>query len=148
MKKIVILLAISIFILPTNSSANRVKVFGNVFVSIVDDNKDPTWVRENDKQPKYPSAMAIANLRGCAIISFDVNPLGRTENMKAIAMMPSRKIASEARVAIRKWKWVNQKNDEAKEVESKTVRIDYCIGGSSTEESNKLCKKQSERQCK
>jgi len=148
MKKTVFLLIMITLVFTTSSSAKRVRVFGDVIVTFVEENKEPVWIREDNKKPKYPSAMAIANLKGCAVISFDVNAKGRVENMKALKALPSRKIASEARIAIRKWNWVNLKSEGDATLESKIVRIDYCIGGSSTEESNKLCKQQSERQCK
>jgi TonB family protein len=147
MKNSNLLLFFVLFIAP-HCFASRDAVYGDVLVSFVEGNEAPRWIRENNKQPKYPPAMAIANMKGCAVISFDVDNSGSIENLKVIKAIPTKKIGSEARLAIRKWKWVGLTKAGNTSVESKVVRIDYCIGGNTADESKSLCQQQSLRECR
>ncbi len=131
-----------------NANAERKSVFGHVLVNLFDQNNKFLWIRENDTQPKYPVAMAMSNLKGCAVLTFDLNQSGSIQNIKLLNAQPTRKLGSEARIALRKWKWINVSDKPVKDIESRKVRIDYCIGGKSEEESQLLCQQQAKRECK
>lgn len=48
---------------------------------------------------------------------------------------------------LKKWKWVPAKTVAESVPEKRTLRLDFCIGGESTDQSQKACKQQTQLAC-
>ena len=103
-----------------------------------------SWQRENQNTPKYPIKLAKKMLAGCSILNISINEDGKATIEETLSSLPNSSIGKESRKLIRSWKWQNPTNQAGN---TATVRLDYCLGGSSTEEAQQRCLRQSMMRC-
>ncbi|WP_428847801.1 energy transducer TonB [Shewanella abyssi] len=108
---------------------------------------DFLWQSTNRTPPQYPMEMARTSLAGCAILSFNISDSGTTENVQVIKSVPNKDLGKHSRYMVKKWRWDAANNDSNPASEKRTLRMDYCIGGESAEESLQLCKQQTQLAC-
>lgn len=104
------------------------------------------WTRKKQVPPKYPFALARSGIAGSGIFKVIVNEQGETDSVELITSIPKKVIFKPSRKVIKKWKWTKTDNTIAK-AEEKTIRLDYCMGGTSLEEAQKRCQKQAKLTC-
>ena len=152
------LFAIALVTLSNSSFAN--KYYADVHVTDMSPQADVIWVRENQHTPKYPIELARAGIRGCAVLSFTISPSGDTTKVEIINAMPTRELGKQSRKMLKKWQWIpapaasdiaqssiTQSKKTELSTEQRTLRLDFCMGGQSTEQSQKLCQQQAKIPC-
>lgn len=61
----------------------------------------PTYM----KPPEYPRRAALAKVEGCATVSFDVMPDGRTDNYEVVDSQPPGVFVKSSLLALRDWRY-------------------------------------------
>ncbi|WP_088329418.1 energy transducer TonB [Lacimicrobium sp. SS2-24] len=107
---------------------------------------DSTWLREKQFMPRYPIELAMKGVAGCGVFNVEVDENGSTERITLISSVPEKVISKPAINVIKDWDW---KLAEGKmpASEEKLLRLDFCMGGSSQEESLAKCKQQATMAC-
>ena len=119
--------------------------YADVLVTPID-NASAVWQRASDNPPKYPVALAREGKRGCAVMRFVVSEEGEATDISVVESVPDAALGREALKLIRHWEWVTQDNKTAT-TEDKTLRLDFCMGGSSVAEAHQRCIRQAEYRC-
>lgn len=149
MKLIITTLVVSItLILSANCQAKaNSNIFGNVFVTDMTAQKNPLWHSDNKAQPIYPFEMVRSNIRGCAVLVFNVSESGVTENVEIISSVPSRYLGKFSKKIVKKWNWTKASDDRPASDEKHTVRLDFCLSTESDEHSKAFCQQQQQLNC-
>lgn len=108
--------------------------------------EDVIWTRKQQVTPKYPMKLARSSIAGCGIFKVVINEQGKTDSVELISSIPKKVIFKPSKKVIKKWKWAKSDNAIAK-AEEKTIRLDYCIGGTNLEEEQKRCQSQAKLSC-
>lgn len=119
--------------------------YADVLVTPID-NASAVWQRASDNTPKYPVALAREGKRGCAVMRFVVSEEGEATDISVFESVPDVDMGREALKLIRHWEWVTKGNKTAT-AEDKTLRLDFCMGGSSVAEAHQRCIRQAEYRC-
>jgi protein TonB len=142
------LLALTAFVLMSVSISSVAKnIYADVQVTDVKPTSDFSWKRANQNTPKYPIELARSGIKGCAVLSFNISKSGKTENVEIINSVPKKHVGKYSRKMLRKWKWVPAKTVSETTSEKRTLRLDFCMGGESTEQAEKVCKQQTKLAC-
>lgn len=141
--KSLVLGALALSMISTFSLAKN--IYADIQVSNLESSNDFIWERKNKNAPRYPIELARSGLRGCAILSFDIFESGSTENVEVISSVPKGHLGKHARKMLKKWKWIPV--SAITESEKRTIRLDFCIGGESTEQSQEACIAQTKLYC-
>ncbi|PKM17792.1 MAG: energy transducer TonB [Gammaproteobacteria bacterium HGW-Gammaproteobacteria-15] len=107
---------------------------------------DAIWSRETQVTPRYPIELAQQGIAGCGVFNVTINENGKTTDVSLVNSVPGKVIARPAIKVIKKWQWVNN-SSVANAAEQKLIRLDFCIGGSTTEEAEARCKVQAALPC-
>lgn len=107
---------------------------------------DAIWSREKQVTPMYPIELAQQGIAGCGVFNVTINEHGKTTDVSLVNSVPAKVIARPAIKVIKKWQWVNN-SSVANAPEQKLIRLDFCIGGSTTEEAEARCKVQAALPC-
>ncbi len=145
MKNLLVLTSLALLFVSTSSIAKN--IYGDVQVTDIEPENNFIWKRANKNTPKYPIELARSGIRGCAILSFNISDSGKTENVEIINSLPSKHLGKYSRKMLKKWKWVPVLAGTEISPEKRTLRLDFCIGGESTEQSQKACKQQTQLAC-
>ncbi|MCJ8294632.1 MAG: energy transducer TonB [Colwellia sp.] len=130
-----------------STSCGAKKVYADVQVTDINPTSNFIWERANKKTPKYPIELARSGVRGCAVLSFNISDSGNTENIEIINSVPKKHIGKYSRKMLKKWKWIPTSTLVNLAPEKITLRLDFCMGGESTELSQKTCKQQKKLAC-
>lgn len=145
MNKIKTCLFLAVFIIPGSLSAMQTMRYADVKLTYTEDSQtDFAWERAKKVSPKYPVALAREGIAGCGIFKISVDEDGQAFVLETNSYLPAKAVRKESIKLIENWEWkpVNgATNNEA------TVRIDFCMGGSSVEEAQQLCTPQSMLSC-
>jgi TonB family protein len=144
-----ILKLIPIFLVVTSAGAlaKNKTFYADVQVTDVAPTSDFIWKRANQNTPKYPIELARSGIKGCAVLSFNISESGKTENVEIIDSVPKKHIGKYSRKMLKKWRWVPATTVAESVPEKRTLRLDFCIGGESTEQSQIACKQQTKLTC-
>ncbi len=145
MKKVMTIICLALITLPATSLAKT--IYADVQVTNMTPKSHFIWQRENQNTPKYPIKLARASIRGCAILAFDISPKGKAENIEVINSIPQRSIGKSARKMLKKWQWVPVSTKQKVRLEKRTIRLDFCLGGESIEQSQQYCIQQAKLAC-
>jgi protein TonB len=144
-----ILKLIPIFLVVTSAAAlaKNNTFYADVQVTDVAPTSDFIWKRANQNTPKYPIELARSGIKGCAVLSFNISESGKTENVEIIDSVPKKHIGKYSRKMLKKWTWVPATTVAESVPEKRTLRLDFCMGGESTEQSQIACKQQTKLTC-
>jgi TonB family protein len=145
MKNVIVLTALTLISISTSSLAKN--IYADVQVTNIDPKNNFIWERANKKTPKYPIELARSGVKGCTVLSFNITKSGKTENVEVITSIPQKNLGKYSRKLLKKWKWIPMSNTVDIGSEKRTLRLDFCMGGESTELSQKNCKKQTQLAC-
>ncbi len=141
------LIPIVMVFIPTIVLAKSTTVYADVQVTDLVPTNNFVWERKNKKTPKYPIEFASAGIRGCAVLSFEISEAGRPENIEVTHSAPNRHLGQYSRKMLKKWQWVPASPAAKSVPEKRTMRLDFCMGGESTEQAEKACKQQAQLGC-
>jgi len=133
---------ISVLLVVTSLGALAKTFYADVQVTDVAQTSDFIWQRANQNTPKYPIELARSGIKGCAVLSFNISESGRTENVVIIDSVPKKHLGKYSRKMLKKWKWVPAPTVTESVPEKRTIRLDFCMEGESTEQSQIACKQQ------
>lgn len=145
MKNLLALTAFALISVSISSVAEN--IYADVQVTDVNSTSDFIWERENQNSPKYPIELARSGIKGCAVLSFNISKSGITQNVEIINSIPKKHLGKYSRKMLKKWKWVPSSTASESAPEKRTLRLDFCIGGESTEQSQIACKQQTQVAC-
>lgn len=145
MNKFLVITALTLMSLSISSLAKT--IYADVQVTDIVPTSHYIWQRENQNTPKYPIKLARSRIRGCAILAFNISATGRTENIEVINSLPKKSIGKSARKMLKKWHWVPVSSQQKLTLEKRTIRLDFCLGGESTEQSQQYCIQQTKLAC-
>jgi outer membrane biosynthesis protein TonB len=94
-----------------------------------------------------PIELARSGTRGCTLLSFDICESGKTKNVEVLKPFPKKNIGKYTRNMLKKWKWVPVSTEGVPISEKRIIRLDYCLGDQSAEESQAFCKQQAQVVC-
>lgn len=134
-------------VFPISVLAKSNTIYADVQVTDLVPTHDFVWERKNKKTPKYPIEFASAGIRGCAVLSFEISEAGRPENIEVTHSAPNRHLGQYSRKMLKKWQWVPASPTAKSVAEKRTLRLDFCMGGESTEQAEKACKQQAQLVC-
>jgi len=101
---------------------------GSIFdlPSVLGGSRDGTLTPRVRINPNYPRPAAIEGIEGYVTLSFDISPMGITENIRIVEANPRGYFERSARKALRKWKY-SPKMVENKPVgvQGETVTLQY-----------------------
>lgn len=137
--------ALALLLLTTPCLALTKHIYGDVQVTNISPSSDFVWERDNTQQPQYPIELARSRIAGCTVLSFDISETGDTENIEVINSVPHYAIGKYSKQILKTWKWAP--TSTVKTAEKRTVRLDYCLGETSSAESEKQCKQQAQLAC-
>ena len=137
----------SLVILSVSTSSIAKNIYGDVQVIDIEPANNFIWERANKNTPKYPIELARSGGRGCAVLSFNISDSGKTENVEIIKSIPKKHLGKYSRKMLKKWKWIPASSDAEIAPEKRTLRLDFCMGGESTEQSQIACKQQTQLAC-
>ncbi|MBD3586733.1 energy transducer TonB [Salinimonas sp. HHU 13199] len=134
----------ALFMLLITFPVTAAKHYADVLVTSM--NNEPTvWARASEHTPKYPLALAKEGKRGCAVMRFSVSEQGKATDISVVESVPDGALGREAMQLIRSWEWTH--GDKTPAEEAQTLRLDFCMGGSSVAEAHQRCIKQAEYRC-
>ncbi len=107
---------------------------------------EATWLRDKQFMPRYPIEMAMEGVAGCGIFKVSVDKEGTTSSITLVSSVPEKSIAGPATGVIKEWNWTLA-NGKSPAGEEKLIRLDFCMGGSSQEESVSKCQQQASMLC-
>ncbi len=145
--KILILISIGLAIVSASALAKNKTFYADVQVTDIAPTSDFIWERANQNTPKYPIDLARSGTKGCAVLSFNISDSGKTENVEVIRSLPKKHLGKYSRKMLKKWKWVPASTVAETTPEKRTLRLDFCLGGESTEQAQKACKQQAKLAC-
>ncbi|KGJ90169.1 energy transducer TonB [Colwellia psychrerythraea] len=145
MNKFVMISAFALMSLSISSLAKT--IYADVQVTDIIPTSHTIWQRENQNTPKYPIKLARSGIRGCAVLAFNISAMGKTENIEVINSLPKKSIAKSARKMLKKWHWVPVSSQQKPRLEKRTIRLDFCLGGKSIEQSQQYCLQQTKLAC-
>lgn len=145
MKRRLVLVTLLLATVTTNSMAK--KIYGDVQVTDIGLSDNFIWKRANKNAPIYPIELASSGMRGCAVLSFNISEAGKTDSVEIINSVPKKQIGKYSRKMLRKWKWVPASSAMEPAAEKRILRLDFCLGGDSTEQSQIACKQQTQLAC-
>jgi TonB family protein len=137
----------SLLLLTVSTSSIAKNIYGDVQVTDIEPANNFIWERANKKTPKYPIELARSGIRGCAVLSFNISDSGKTENVEIINSIPKKHLGKYSRKMLKKWKWIPASSVAETAPEKRTLRLDFCMGGESTEQSQIACKQQTQLAC-
>ncbi len=137
----------SLVLLSVSTSSIAKNIYGDVQVTDIEPVNNFNWERANKNTPKYPIELARSGIRGCAVLSFNISDSGKTENVKIITSIPKKHLGKYSRKMLKKWKWIPASSVAEIAPEKRTLRLDFCMGGESTEQSQIACKQQTQLAC-
>ena len=88
----------------------------------------------------------VSTVAGCGIFKVVIDESGTTESITLINSVPKKFVSKPAIKVIKNWNWTLA-NGKSPMREEKLLRLDFCIGGSSEEESISMCKQQATMAC-
>jgi len=138
---------ISVLLVVTSLGALAKTFYADVQVTDVAQTSDFIWQRANQNTPKYPIELARSGIKGCAVLSFNISESGRTENVVIIDSVPKKHLGKYSRKMLKKWKWVPSATVAETTSEKRTLRLDFCMGGESTQQAEMVCKQQAKLAC-
>jgi hypothetical protein len=125
--------------------AKRNVLYADVKLTVIESEKSEFgWERKDKTTPKYPLKLAKKGITGCSIFKITINENGKANVDETVSFLPNKALLKESQKLLKSWKWENLGDLKG---DSATVRLDYCMGGSSIEEAKQLCLKQSQMQC-
>ena len=145
--KILTLIPLVLAVASANALAKNKTFYADVQVTDIAPTSDFIWERANQNTPKYPIELARPGIRGCAVLSFNISESGKTENVEIINSLPKKHLGKYSRKMLKKWKWVPASTVAETTSEKRTLRLDFCMGGESTEQAQKACKQQTKLAC-
>ena len=145
--KISILIPVVLAVVSASTIAKNRTIHADIQVTNVEPTSDFVWERANPNTPKYPIELARSGIRGCAVLSFNISDSGKTENVEVINSLPKMYVGKYSRKMLKKWKWVPAENVAETAPEKRILRLDFCMGGESTEQAEKACKQQTKLAC-
>ena len=145
MKNLLVLTSLVFLTVSTSSIAKN--IYGDVQVTDIEPANNFIWERANQKTPKYPIELAHSGIRGCAVLSFNISASGKTENVEIINSLPTKHLGKYSRKMLKTWKWVPVVTSTDTSREKRTLRLDFCMAGESTEQSQKACIQQTKLTC-
>lgn len=107
---------------------------------------ESTWLRDKQVLPRYPVELAVNGIAGCGIFKVTVDENGLTESVTLINSVPKKIITKPATKVIQDWNWTLA-DGKSPTSEEKLLRLDFCMGGSSQDESIAKCKQQATLAC-
>ncbi|MDO6426975.1 energy transducer TonB [Thalassotalea sp. 1_MG-2023] len=143
--KMLTLIAITLALFSTNSIAK--KFYADVQLTHISPPSNAIWQRENKNTPRYPIALARSGLKGCSVLSFTISEKGEAENIEVISSVPNKHIGRHSRKLINNWKWLPTPETTKPASEERVLRLDFCMGGESIEQSQSACKQQTRLVC-
>lgn len=139
---------------PASFLANSTNIYADIQVTDIAPTKDFIWQRKNPQTPLYPIDFASSGTQGCAVLSFDISPAGKTENVEILHSVPHRRVGIYSRKMLKKWQWVPVAPAGSLAApavqpaeEKRTLRLDFCMGGESTEQAEQACKQRVQLAC-
>ena len=141
------LIPIFLAVASVSALAKNNTFYGDVEVTNVAPTNDFIWERANQNTPQYPIELARSGIKGCAVLSFNISESGKTENIAIVNSVPKKDLGKYSRKMLQQWKWVPAKTVTEGVTEKRTVRLDFCMGGESTEQSQNACKQQTQLAC-
>lgn len=132
---------------PVSFLANSTNIYADIQVTDIAPTKDFIWQRKNPQTPLYPIDFASSGTQGCAVLSFDISPAGKTENVEILHSVPNRRVGIYSRKMLKKWQWVPVAPAVQPAEEKRTLRLDFCMGGESTEQAEQACKQRVQLAC-
>jgi hypothetical protein len=154
MSKMIFLIFVFLMLLLFGCSApTKSKFTGTTFsdsrVTFVEPKIDSIWERDlqNESLGRYQFDITTSHLRGCAVISFDVDEQGNTNNVKLINSIPKIKLGTLYSKIVKRWKWKLKQDNLIPLAEEHIVRLDSCIGFKSAEDTQKYCEQQLKLAC-
>ena len=145
--KILQIIFIVIVLTSTATLAKNKTFYADVQVTELNPTSEFIWQRANQNTPRYPIELARSGIKGCAVLSFNISESGRTENVEVIKSLPKNQIGKYSSKMLKKWKWIPTSADVEPISEKRVLRLDFCMGGESTEQSQKACKQQAKLAC-
>ncbi|MCU8091666.1 energy transducer TonB [Shewanella sp. SM20] len=142
-----ILSALVIFAVSNYSFAKSHNVYADVQVTDIKPTSGFIWERENKSAPQYPMELARSGIAGCAVMSFDISESGKAENIEVVKSVPQKSLGKYSSQILKKWNWVPTAATNVMTSERRTIRLDFCIGNESTEQSQNACKQQTQLVC-
>ncbi|WP_257171951.1 hypothetical protein [Colwellia sp. M166] len=82
--KILTLISIVVAVASISTVGKNKTIYADEQVTYLALTSDFTWERANKNIPKYPLELARSGSRGCAVLSFNISDLGKTENVEVI----------------------------------------------------------------
>jgi len=147
--KNITLAALVFLVVSAPTLAKPKRFYADVQVTNIEPTADFLWQRKNKNTPKYPIELARSGIRGCAILSFDISASGKTENIEVISSVPQKHLGKYSRKMLRKWRWTPTDRATTEPVtEKRTLRLDFCMGRESSEQSQLACRQQAQMACR
>lgn len=143
----ILLVALAMMTISTTSFARTNKVYGKVLVTDISPADNALWKRENTAPPLYPIELARSGLQGCTVLSFDISESGKAKNIEAIQSVPHRSLGKYSRKMLKKWKWTPVATAGEAKTEQRTLRLDFCMGDQSSEQTLQRCQQQTQLAC-
>ncbi len=139
---------------PVSFLANSTNIYADIQVTDIAPTKDFIWQRKNPQTPLYPIDFASSGTQGCAVLSFDISPAGKTENVEILHSVPNRRVGIYSRKMLKKWQWVPVAPAGSLAApavqpaeEKRTLRLDFCMGGESVAQAEQACKQRVQLAC-
>lgn len=132
---------------PVSFLANSTNIYADIQVTDIAPAKDFIWQRKNPQTPLYPIDFASSGTQGCAVLSFDISPAGKTENVEILHSVPNRRVGIYSRKMLKKWQWVPAAPAVQPAEEKRTLRLDFCMGGESVSQAEQACKQRVQLAC-
>ena len=121
--------------------------YASVELTLLEPTKnESSWLRDKQFMPRYPVELAMKGIAGCGLFKVVVDKSGSTESINLISSVPKKLISKPATEVIKSWDWALA-NGKSPISEEKLLRLDFCMGGSSQEESISKCKQQATMAC-
>ncbi|MGZ9897870.1 energy transducer TonB [Shewanella gaetbuli] len=145
MKNLIALTSLMLLTVSTSSIAKN--IYADVQVTDIEPKNQVIWERANKNTPEYPLELARSGIQGCTVLSFNISDAGKTENVEIIKSIPSKHLGRYSRNMLKEWNWVPALTRSDISPEKRTLRLDFCMGSESTEQTQKACLQQTQLAC-
>lgn len=145
--KYLLLVVLAMITISTTSFAKSKNVYADVLVTNISPADDALWKRKETAPPLYPIALARSGLQGCTVLSFDISESGKAKNIEAIQSIPHKNLGKYSRKMLKKWKWIPVTTAGEAKTEKRTLRLDFCLGDQSPEQTLQRCQQQTQLAC-